>query len=110
MGLYGVVVFAVANRRREFGIRLTLGADGRHVAALALRSAGSIVVTGTVMGLVGAYGLSRVLENRLVGIEAFDATSYLAAISLLAVVAAVACWVPAATAARVDPVAMLRPE
>ena len=100
----------VAERRREFGIRLTLGADGGRIVALALRSAVSIVVGGTLLGLGGAYGLSRLIESRLVGVEPLDTASYLAAIGLLTAVSATACWMPAAAAARVDPVATLRLE
>ena len=110
VGLYGLVAFMVANRRREFGIRIALGADGRRIAALALRSLASSVGSGTILGLMGAYGLSRLIENRLVGVEAVDAASYLGAIATLVVVSAIACWAPAAAAARLDPTATLRME
>ena len=110
VGLYGVVAFAVAGRKREFGIRVALGADGPRISRLVFRSATTIVVWGTLLGLAGAYVLSRVIESRLFGVEAVDATSYIAAIALLAVVAVLACWIPAAAAVRVDPVATLRLE
>ena len=110
VGLYGVVAFGVANRRREFGIRLALGADGGRIAVHALRSAATIIGSGTILGLMGAYGLSRLIENRLFGVESVDAASYVVAVAMMAVVASVACWIPAAAAAQVDPVATLRPE
>ena len=110
VGLYGVIAFAVAGRKREFGIRLALGADGARIVRLALGSAFAIVSGGTALGLVGAYGLSRVLESRLFGVQAVDAASYTGAAVLLAVVALLACWAPARAALRVDPVATLRQE
>lgn len=110
VGLYGVVAFEWAGRKREFGIRLALGADGRRISRLVLRSAATIVVWGTLFGLAGAYGLSRVIESRLFGVAAVDVTSYVAAVALLSVVAVLACWVPGAAAVRVDPVDTLRAE
>jgi putative ABC transport system permease protein len=110
VGLYGLIAFAVAGRRRELGIRLALGADGRALAGLVGRYALGIVGIGTAAGLAGAYGLSQVLESRLFGITAADPTSYVATSLLFAVVAALACWVPTRAAMRVDPVGSLRTE
>lgn len=110
VGLYGVIAFAVAGRVREFGIRLALGADGSRIARLVLRDATTIVVSGTVLGLAGAYLLSSVLESRLFGVERIDPVSYASAVLLLAAVATLACWKPARSAARVDPVETLKVE
>lgn len=108
VGLYGVVAFTVANRRREFGIRCTLGADRGAIAGLALRSATNILASGTLLGLLSAYGLARLIENRLFGVAALDPLSYLGAAGLLALISGVACGIPAMSAMRLDPVETLR--
>jgi len=110
VGLYGVIVFTVSHRKREFGIRLALGADSARIMRLVLGSAVTIVAVGTALGMLGAYGLSRLLESRLFGVETFDLTSYIGAAALLAVVAALACMAPARAAVGVDPVDTLRQE
>ncbi|MGD8330925.1 MAG: ABC transporter permease, partial [Acidobacteriota bacterium] len=110
IGLYGVVAFTVAGRKREFGIRMALGADGIRVAGLVSWTAAKIVGSGTILGLAGAYSLSGVIESKLFGVEAIDLASYAAAAALLAAVAVVASGVPALGAARVDPADTLRQE
>ncbi len=110
VGLYGVIAFTVAGRRREFAIRMALGADRARISKLALRSALFPVLVGTALGLVGAYGLSRLLESHLFGIAALDPASYLGAAALMATVAIVAAWLPARTAARTDSVTTLASE
>ncbi len=110
IGLYGVMAFTVAARGREFGVRLALGAAAGRIARLVVRSASAIVLSGTALGLLGAYALSRLLESRLFGVTPLDPASYAAAALILAAVAAVACWVPARRAIRVDPVSTLREE
>ena len=110
VGLYGVIVFAVSHRKREFGVRLALGADSARILRLVLGSAVTIVAAGTALGMLGAYGLSRLLESRLFGVETFDLTSYAGAAALLAGVAALACLAPARAAVGVDPVDTLRQE
>lgn len=108
VGLYGVVAFSVAGRRREFAIRSALGADGARIARLVLVSAATILLVGTVLGLIGAIGLSRVLESRLYGVDALDPASYVGAAGMLAMVAALACWLPARAAVTMTPVATLK--
>jgi predicted permease len=110
VGLYGVIAFTVAGRRRELGIRLALGADGQEIAGLVARYALGIVAFGTVAGLAAAYGLSRLLESRLFGVAPADPASYAGSALLFAAVAAVACWAPTRSAMRVDPVVTLRSE
>jgi predicted lysophospholipase L1 biosynthesis ABC-type transport system permease subunit len=110
VGLYGVVAFGVTGRRREFAIRSALGADSTRIGNLVFRSAATMVVLGTALGLAGAYGISTLIESRLFGVEAVDPGSYLGAAGLLAAVAFLACWIPARAAVRVDPVATLRQE
>ena len=110
VGLYGVVAFTMAGRRRELGIRLALGADGRKIVGLVARYALGIVGLGTATGLAAAYGLSRLLESRLFGVAPADPASYAGSALLFAAVAAAACWTPTRSAMRVDPVVTLRSE
>jgi hypothetical protein len=110
VGLYGVLAFNVAGRRREFGVRLALGARTARIAALVARSAALIVGAGVGLGLFIAYAFSRILENRLFQIEATDPATYAAAAALLAFVGACACLTPAIHAMRVDPAMTLREE
>jgi putative ABC transport system permease protein len=110
VGLYGVIAFSVAQRRREFGIRVALGAEARGIARLVLGNAAAIVVVGTGVGLVGAYMLSILLANQLYGVAQVDPLSYGGAALLFALVAALACWMPARAAMRADPVETLREE
>jgi ABC-type antimicrobial peptide transport system permease subunit len=104
------VSFAVAGRRREFGIRIALGADSGRVRALVLRSGAWILALGTLTGLAAASTLSRLIEARLFGVSAADASSYLTAAALMAAVGLIACWIPAHEALRTDPVDALRRE
>jgi len=108
VGLYGVVSTTVAGRRREFGVRIALGAEGTSIAGLVSRYAGAILGLGTLLGLAGAYALSVVLRNRLFGVEPLDVESYLLAALLLASASVLACWVPTASAVRVDPITTLK--
>jgi putative ABC transport system permease protein len=108
VGFYGVVAFAVAGRRREFGVRIALGAKAVGIAGLVARYAASIVLVGTTLGLLGGYALGQVLETRLFGLEPVDAPSYALAAALLALTAVAACWVPTRRAIAVDPVTALK--
>jgi putative ABC transport system permease protein len=108
VGLYSVIAFSVAQRRREFGIRVALGAEDHRIAGLVLSDAASIVAVGTATGFIGAYMLSILLANRLYGVTQMDPISYVGAGALFAVVAGVACWTPARTAMRSDPLETLR--
>lgn len=110
VGLYGVTAFVVAGRRREFGIRLTLGAKPTGIGALVLQYGATILGAGTVLGLLGAFCLSVILRGRLFGVHPLDLASYATATVLLGLVAAAACWIPARRAMRVDPAATLREE
>jgi putative ABC transport system permease protein len=110
VGLYGVIAFTAAGRTREFGIRLALGAEAARIGRLVLRDAVGIVVLGTAFGLLGAWGLSALLQSRLFGVGRLDPLSYGAAVLLFAAVAALACWTPARAAMRVDPVETLKSE
>ena len=108
LGIYGVTAFLVAARRQEFGLRLALGAQSRDVHRLVLGQASRLIAMGVGGGLVIAYAVSRVLTVQLFGIRATDPLTYIAAAAILAIVAIVACEVPALRAMRVDPAHVLR--
>ena len=110
VGLYGVIYFLVSHRRHELGIRLALGADAARLLRLVAGSAVRIVLVGMTVGLVVAYGLSRVLQSRFFGVTATDPASYAAAALVLATIGVLACVAPARTALSIDPVATLRQE
>jgi putative ABC transport system permease protein len=109
VGIYGVMSFLVAQRTREFGIRLALGATRRELVGVVLKQGTHLIAVGAVIGVVLSLGLSRLLGNLLYGVTAMDVASAMA-ILVLVVVAIVACAVPAARATRVDPVIALRNE
>ena len=110
VGFYGLIAFVVAGRRRELAVRIAVGAAAWRIVRLVLRSASAFVVGGTVLGLGGAYVMSRALQSRLFGVGPLDPASYLAAATLLGLVAGAACAIPAWRAVHVDPVATLRDE
>lgn len=108
VGLYGVIAFGVAARRREFGIRLALGAAPSQLMALALRRTALIAGAGLVLGCAGAAALSRTLQSRLFGVEPSDPLVWGLSILLFAGIALLAAWLPARRAGSVDPVSALR--
>ena len=108
LGVYGLVAQASAERAREFGIRMAIGANRSQIARLVFRFAGTIAALGTVGGIVLAYFGTRAVSSMLFGITALDPRVYLVAISALAVVVAAACAIPAVRAMRVQPVDVLR--
>ena len=110
VGLYGLVAFGVAERTREFGIRLALGAEGGRIVRLVLRQSGVLAALGVALGLGGAVALTRFVESRLFGISALNPTVYVSAAAALGAVALFATYWPARTATRVDPVVALRHE
>jgi putative ABC transport system permease protein len=110
VGVYGVMSYVVAQRTREIGIRIALGAARGEVVRLVLGRGLRIVAAGTALGLVAAYAGARAIERQLFGVPAADLTTFVAVPLVLVVVAAVACWVPARRAARVDPAIALSAE
>jgi putative ABC transport system permease protein len=108
IGVYGVMAYTVAQRTREIGLRLALGAQPRDVVAMMLRKGLLMTMTGMAFGLAGAVGLSRLLTNLLFGVSALDAPTFAAVGALLMLVAAVAAYIPSRGAARIDPLAALR--
>jgi len=110
MGIFGVQAFAVAQRRREFGIRLALGAQVRDVFLLVFGTAGRIVVIGLLVGAIGAATLARSFSALLFGVHPLDAVTFIAAPLTLTLVAFLATVVPALHAIRTDPAVVLRQE
>jgi putative ABC transport system permease protein len=110
VGLYGVISYSVAQRTREFGVRLALGASSRDVLQLVLREGLVLVAGGILLGLAGALSLSHWLQSLLFGVSGNDPMTLGAVAVLLALVALAACLVPAYRATRVDPVVALRTE
>lgn len=107
-GIYGTVAYAVAQRTQEIGIRVALGATGREILGLMLVDALKPVAAGLIVGLLGAFALSTFLERLVYGISTTDPLTFVALPLLLAAVGFVASWIPAARAARVDPMVALR--
>jgi predicted permease len=108
VGLYGVIAAGVAQRRREFGIRLALGGTPSAVIRLVLRRTTAVVGSGLLLGLGGAFVLARTIENRLVGVDRFEPSLWVAAAAVLMMVAFLAAIVPARRATRVDVTETLR--
>ena len=103
VGVYGVLAYLVAQRRKEIGIRLALGASARVVFGLVMREGLIVTAVGLGLGAVGVSGLQRALQSQLVGIAVTDPVVLVAVTGLLASVAATACAVPAWRASRIDP-------
>jgi putative ABC transport system permease protein len=109
-GLYGLMAYAVAQRRREIGVRMALGAGRRDVLRLVLTRALRIVVAGLIVGLCGAAGVTRVLQRFLFGVTSTDPIAFTIVTLLLMAVGLMAAWLPARRATRIDPWAALRAE
>lgn len=110
IGLYGLLSLQVARRTRELGVRTALGAQARDIVRLVMREGAGLVLIGLAVGLGGSLALTQVLQSQLHDVAATDPLAYLAAAGLLALTAAVASWVPARRAAKVDPMVALRSE
>jgi predicted lysophospholipase L1 biosynthesis ABC-type transport system permease subunit len=109
-GLYGVMSYLVAQRAREIGVRVALGARPAHVVALIVRQMGGMALLGTALGILLALGLSGLLESLVFGIKPTEPTVYAATSAILLVVALGAVLLPVRRALRVDPATALRQE
>jgi len=110
LGIYGVLMHAVAQRTREIGIRLALGARRGEVVRLVVRQAVLLAFAGLTLGLLLAFGASRLIRSLLFGIEPSDAMTYVVVATGLLGIALLASYVPARRASRIDPVRALRCE
>jgi ABC-type antimicrobial peptide transport system permease subunit len=109
-GLYGVLSYAVARRRREIGVRIALGAARREILGLVLRQAARLVTAGLILGAAGAFGIGRLLEGVVYGAQPGDPMILVAACVLMVITSMAAAYVPAARAASTDPMQALRSE
>ena len=110
VGLYGVMAYSVSQRTREIGLRIALGAQGRSVLALIVGQGMKVVLAGLAAGSIAAFGLTRFIASRLYGITPTDPLVVGIVSALLALVALLACYLPARRASRVDPMQALRHE
>jgi putative ABC transport system permease protein len=108
VGIYGVISYAVSLRTRELGIRIALGATGRQVSGLVLQQGVTLALAGVVIGGVGAYWLTRLIAKLLFGVGATDPLTFFGVAGLLTAIAALASYIPARRAARVDPLLAMR--
>ena len=111
LGAFGVAALAayrVSQRRREFALRMALGALGRGVAIMVVRETLTLTLIGVGVGTVAALGLTRLLQSQLYGVASFDPMTVTAAVAVLVVAAVAASWLPARAATRVDPASVLR--
>jgi putative ABC transport system permease protein len=110
IGIYGVMSYAVTQRTQEIGIRMALGARREDVLKLVVKGGIALALTGVAIGLVMAFALTRLMQSVLFGITPSDALTYVMGALGLIVVAALACYIPARRATKVDPLVALRYE
>ncbi|MEX1128882.1 MAG: ABC transporter permease [Vicinamibacterales bacterium] len=106
-GLYGVLAYQVAQRRKEIAIRMALGSEPGGIFALVLREGVGLLAAGLVVGLAGAFAIRRAMESQLYGVSGMEPVVLAGVAGVLAVVAVIACAVPARRASRIDPMTAL---
>ena len=107
-GLYGVLSYAVSQRRREIGVRMALGARRGDVVGLVVRQGGMLVAAGVVPGLLAAAVSTRLVESVLFGVTATDVLTFAGVTAVVLAAGLLACWLPARRATRIDPMEVLR--
>jgi predicted permease len=110
IGIYGVMSYTVALRKREIGIRLALGAQGGNVLQMVLKQGAKLTLVGVAIGIGAAFGLTRLMTHLLFGVAAHDPLTFVAVAALLLLIALLACYIPARRAALVNPMVALRCE
>jgi putative ABC transport system permease protein len=108
IGIYGLMAYSVQQRMQELGIRMALGAQAPHIRNMVIRQGMVLALIGVVIGIGGAFWLTRFLAGFLFGVKASDPTAFIATPLLLSAVALLAVWIPARRATRVDPITALR--
>ena len=108
VGIYGVMAFGVAQRNKEFGVRMALGAQRSGVVRMVLKEGTLLALLGAAIGLAGAYVVGRAMQSTLFGVGAFDVRAFTGVFAILLVVALLACLLPALRASRVEPIEALR--
>ena len=108
VGIYGVISYLVGQRTREIGLRMALGAQRSDVIRLVLGEGARMALLGVVVGIGGAFAMTRLMANQLFGITAQDPLTFVAVGTLLTLVALFACYLPARRAVHVDPLVALR--
>jgi predicted permease len=108
IGTYGVLSYMVAERRREIGIRMALGADQGSVLSQVLKQGLVLTTIGIMVGLAGAFALNRLIASLLFGVRPTDPMTIVGVVATITLVAAIACWLPAWRASRLDPNVVLR--
>ncbi|HET6343336.1 MAG TPA: FtsX-like permease family protein, partial [Myxococcota bacterium] len=108
VGLYGILALLVAQRHRDIGIRMAIGASRRQVVALVVRDAAILVAIALAVGLMAAWGAGGLFAHYLYGVSPHDPFTIALALVLLAAIAAVASWVPVRRASRIDPLVAIR--
>ena len=110
VGLYGVVAYTVSQRTQEIGLRMAIGAEPGDVLRMVIGGGMKLASIGVAIGIAGALALASLIASMLYGVTAFDPASYAVTAGVLLAVAALACWIPARRAMRVDPLVALRQE
>jgi ABC-type antimicrobial peptide transport system permease subunit len=110
IGIYGVISYTVAQRQREIGIRLALGAQRGDVLQMVLKHGATMALVGVAIGIGASLVLTRLMASLLFGVSAHDPVTFTAVATLLILVALLACYIPARRATRVDPMVALRYE
>ena len=110
LGVYGVMAYAVAQRQREIGVRLALGAAPSGIRRLVLGQGGRLALMGTGLGLLAALAVGRLIGSLLFGVSPLDAPTFIVVPLILGGMTVLACWLPARRAMRVDPIVAIREE
>ena len=108
VGIAGVLAFSVGARTNEIGIRMSLGAGSGQVQRMILSEGTALVAIGLVLGAVGAFFSTRLMQGLLFGVAPHDPTTFIGVVVMMAVIGIIACWIPALRAARIDPVIAMR--
>jgi ABC-type antimicrobial peptide transport system permease subunit len=107
VGIYGVLAYQVAQRRKEIGIRLALGSDSRRIFSLIVSEGLWLLGAGLAVGLAGAFAIRKAMETQLYGVQPMDPMVLTAVAAVLGAVAFAACALPARRASRIDPLIAL---